>query len=457
MRNSLYGVRLWSDLAKLARKQEVWDVARVASTFCLLYDDGRWNIIRANDSSLETTLPKVQNLVATNEEITAHNNTELMRILAEVYCIHGEAYLCKSRDEGTLLGDSPSPPQDPKLKQKNQVTNTLDDPDWKTYCDWVKSLWQTAINDFKRALQLGCELSESWLVYSAAAYLWNYCKHKFDQASFREFVPVFQPVLTAMKTIGINGESVLYSEISYVLAKGIIQPWLPELPTRIVLPLEVEKGKGGGGGGGNTTAGIAHSNTAISNRTVQSSMTGSDNSIVTAGMKVPRIINIDPDATPELKQAMDIIENALTLTNGSNDNNKIPLSLRHKMLTLWVYLRQLLNINIPRNLSHEHDENKTPVLSASKAITAVEMISSSRNGLGEFVNCPTLNDAIKWVESANISWNDCIVELYLWSKLALVSLQVKNFNNVISCSEKGLKFGTRTEITSLKSQKIQEW
>ncbi len=34
--------QLWADLAKTARKQEVWDVCRVAARFCLLYDDGRW-------------------------------------------------------------------------------------------------------------------------------------------------------------------------------------------------------------------------------------------------------------------------------------------------------------------------------------------------------------------------------------------------------------------------------
>ena len=35
---------LWADLAKLARKQNVWDVALAAAKFCLLYDDGRWTI-----------------------------------------------------------------------------------------------------------------------------------------------------------------------------------------------------------------------------------------------------------------------------------------------------------------------------------------------------------------------------------------------------------------------------
>lgn len=37
-----YRARLWGDLAKTARKQEVWDVCRVAARFCLLYDDNRW-------------------------------------------------------------------------------------------------------------------------------------------------------------------------------------------------------------------------------------------------------------------------------------------------------------------------------------------------------------------------------------------------------------------------------
>lgn len=39
-----FRARLWADLAKAARKQEVWDVCRVAARFCLLYDDDRWKV-----------------------------------------------------------------------------------------------------------------------------------------------------------------------------------------------------------------------------------------------------------------------------------------------------------------------------------------------------------------------------------------------------------------------------
>ena len=31
-------IHIWAELAKVARKQNVWDVCRTASRFCLLYD-----------------------------------------------------------------------------------------------------------------------------------------------------------------------------------------------------------------------------------------------------------------------------------------------------------------------------------------------------------------------------------------------------------------------------------
>lgn len=39
-------MRIWADLTKTARKQQIWDVARVAARFCLLYDDERWSLKR---------------------------------------------------------------------------------------------------------------------------------------------------------------------------------------------------------------------------------------------------------------------------------------------------------------------------------------------------------------------------------------------------------------------------
>ena len=41
-----YRALLWGDLARTARKQQVWDVCRVAARFALLYDDNRWKVIQ---------------------------------------------------------------------------------------------------------------------------------------------------------------------------------------------------------------------------------------------------------------------------------------------------------------------------------------------------------------------------------------------------------------------------
>lgn len=47
----IFRVRIWADLAKTARKQQVWDAARVAARFCLLYDDNRWSKKNAGNTS----------------------------------------------------------------------------------------------------------------------------------------------------------------------------------------------------------------------------------------------------------------------------------------------------------------------------------------------------------------------------------------------------------------------
>ena len=48
--------RLWADLAKFARKCEVWDVAFVAAKFCLIFDDNRWTGVTPHTTITHTTV-----------------------------------------------------------------------------------------------------------------------------------------------------------------------------------------------------------------------------------------------------------------------------------------------------------------------------------------------------------------------------------------------------------------
>ncbi|KAF4106175.1 hypothetical protein G5714_013837 [Onychostoma macrolepis] len=75
-------MKLWGSLAKTARKQEVFDVCRVACRFCLLYDDGRW----------KNTTGEPKNRASPEQRNQTDPNTQrdLLRLLAEVSFISAE-------------------------------------------------------------------------------------------------------------------------------------------------------------------------------------------------------------------------------------------------------------------------------------------------------------------------------------------------------------------------------
>jgi hypothetical protein len=66
-------------------------------------------------------------------------------------------------------------------------------------------LSETATESFLRSIELGVELSESWIICSAATYLWNYNNHIFAQNRHREIVDVLQTVLDGLRKVGHAG------------------------------------------------------------------------------------------------------------------------------------------------------------------------------------------------------------------------------------------------------------
>ena len=107
-------MRIWADLTKTARKQQIWDVARVAARFCLLYDDQRWSLKRetkqtgddeggyveedrnneGRSSSGAGSLRKGEGQSKRNsyvaEEAKYNMDKDLLRTLAEVHFINAE-------------------------------------------------------------------------------------------------------------------------------------------------------------------------------------------------------------------------------------------------------------------------------------------------------------------------------------------------------------------------------
>ncbi len=59
---------------------------------------------------------------------------ELVRMLAEVHCIQGEATIQLIRSEGVQVFETPRPPKDTRKRPKGYVAqNTSEDKDWLAY------------------------------------------------------------------------------------------------------------------------------------------------------------------------------------------------------------------------------------------------------------------------------------------------------------------------------------
>lgn len=77
-------LKLWYDLSKIARKQQIWDICRVSCRFCTLYDNPKHidRFLRA------TTGQQPQQQQQTG--FASLFDQELMRNLAEVHFVFGE-------------------------------------------------------------------------------------------------------------------------------------------------------------------------------------------------------------------------------------------------------------------------------------------------------------------------------------------------------------------------------
>ena len=90
----------------------IWDVARAAARFCLLYDDGRWSLKRDNkigedevgyveddrtteggsSSGAGSRKPDIQTkrISVAGEEAVCNVEKDLLRVLAEIHLINAE-------------------------------------------------------------------------------------------------------------------------------------------------------------------------------------------------------------------------------------------------------------------------------------------------------------------------------------------------------------------------------
>ncbi|XP_064631435.1 cilia- and flagella-associated protein 46-like isoform X3 [Lineus longissimus] len=454
--------QLWADLAKTARKQEVWDVCRVASRFCLLYDDGRWkNVVPVRAETpkrrqrLQTQEQTAPDAAADGEDASPRNinrqassrpstptqliplyEKDLVRTLAEVNFINGEASVHLLRSEGIQLGDSPIPPEDKSKRPKGYVAKKPEeDPDWLDYCDWIKMLSDTATNSFLRSIDLGVELNESWVVCSATAYLWNYNNHILTQNRHREITDTLHAMLDGLKKVGHAGETSLLTNICTALAYANLQPWLPA-----PAPVETEQSEP----------------KAPRDKSPPKSAgkRGKKDAPSPMKMKSSTAVAISPDAQPDLKKALDACTYGLDATKGENPADIVPIGIRHPLLQMWVLTRQMLQQQISKMLGTDDLENMEGQRPMTRALVALEMLTLNGNGIMEFKEGPGLMETINLVEPCD--WSDKLVELQVWTRLAYLAYELKDHSAVVKTSNRALEFaakGTQRKDRKLDSHK----
>ncbi|KAK1166636.1 cilia- and flagella-associated protein 46 [Acipenser oxyrinchus oxyrinchus] len=436
-------MRLWATLAKVARKQEVWDVCCAACRFCLLYDDDRWKASKAVDyekkddeGAKEGILGDVSLAQGSPRMIKQSSEKDLIRILAQIRLICAEATIYKLRSEGILLNDKAIPPED---KSKHPIgfimKNPETDPEWLIYRDWIQYLSSYATENLLRAAELGVELHEAWIVCNAAVYIWNYNNHLIRSGRQRELVDTLQTVLAALKQTGHSGETVLLVMLCNTLAQGLIYPWIPSSAKNSDEKKEAEKRE------------------REKSTTIEKSKKGSGKG--TEKSNSVQTFLLDQNGLQDVKKALEVCEYALNLTNGNVPSEVVPIDIKQQIIVTWIKVKQLLQQQIGPRLEID-DEGKNDTQSAmTKILVGLEMHSCNRAKLMEF-SAPNLSVLAKM--TSDCSWSDPVVELQAWMQLAHFANLLHDHELVLVCSQRAMQLEeAAAKKAKLNKQEIYDY
>ncbi|XP_068054496.1 cilia- and flagella-associated protein 46 [Anomalospiza imberbis] len=406
---------LWADLAKVACKQEVWDVCRAACRFCLLYDDilfreatkhkekkNKANVTmmidgQGDSSSEESLLPaKYFSFEA-----------DLLRILAEIRFINAEATIHLLRLQGVKLNDHAVPPEATYQCHLGCVSYLPDsDPEWKTYSLWIDGLSWYAMENFQRAAEIGEELNEAWIVHNAVVYVLNYNRHVISSGRQRDIIEYLQTLLGAIKTVGHNGSTEILLMLCNALARGLIISWIPK-------PKPAEK---------------------IEDTAIESSRKAAAKKQEKAN--IIQSFSVDPSGLPDIKAALEICEFALNAMTGTIPNEKVSIAAQQQIIATWVKAKQLNQQQIRHLLGTQEENNDEAQNPLARILVGLEMYSCNGLGLMDFT-VPTLSQLLDL--ALECSWSDSLVELQTLTRFTYFAYVSQDYKRVMTCSKRVLE------------------
>ncbi|XP_063162642.1 cilia- and flagella-associated protein 46 [Candoia aspera] len=432
-------IRLWSEIAKTARKQSVWDVCRAACRFCLLYDDSQ-----LMKGSKRKKFKKKPSITTTSEDSEGNILREspvptkvfslerdLLRTLAEVRCINAEATIQLLRQEGVQLNDYPVLPIDANahtIGSSQHSTQTGKESQWKTYSNWINHLSQYAMENFLRAVKIGEELNEAWIVHNTVVYVLNHNKHLIISKRQRELVESLQILFNAVKNIGNFGNTTVVVTLCNALARGLILPWIPKMSSKPDEKKVTEEGP------------------TKRKKTALKAYDKSATALITP---------VDPAGIHDIKAAVEVCEFAMRLPNGSAPDEPAPIAMRQQVIATWVKAKQLLQHQIGRLYGSEDENNDDGSSPMTKVFIGLEMYSCNGLGLMDF-SLPNLSQLVKM--ALECSWSDSLVQLQTLTRLAHYAHNLHDHELVIACSQKILELDDKVLFnTDAKKKGINDY
>ncbi|XP_048407549.2 cilia- and flagella-associated protein 46 [Stegostoma tigrinum] len=430
-------VRIWADLAKVARKQEVWDVCRTACHFCLLYDDRRWKIenmpaeetIKLNASISEGSMTRsVGNFTRSDGSIIAdsslsiksphkvcHSFAALIRILAEVCFINAEATIQLLKSQGVQYNNHAVFPEEKQKELQEFGAKTPESvPQWISYSNWIDSLSSCATKNFLRGAELGMEIDDASIVCNAAIYIWNHNNHLLVAGRYKELVETFRTLLDALKQTGHCGETIFLVTLCNSLCQGLIQPWISS-------PAPNEKKE------------VRRSSLSANIKKAPPKKTEKPN--------IPQTVVVDPEGIPEITEALQICEYILNVTNGNEPSGVVPISVRRQIVVTWVKVKQLLQQQIGPNLGMDDEQSKDSQAPMIQALVALEMYSCNNSNLMKFT-VPSLHELEKQI--LDCTWSDQLLQLEVWIRLMQLANQNNDDSLLMRCAQKAFELNIST-------------
>ncbi|XP_040342798.1 cilia- and flagella-associated protein 46 isoform X7 [Herpailurus yagouaroundi] len=397
--NARERIQIWAELAKVARKQGVWDVCRTACRFCLLYD----NVKAKKPARLKRGKKKRGGDSAAQDgwghsEVTSQRQASpnLLRKFAEVGFINAEATVHLLRSEGVQLNDHPAPPEDPS---QHSAGHTLECPEdntqWAVYRTWIESLSQGAMDSWLRCAEIGREIQEGWIVQNAVVYVLNHNRHLIVAGRQRELVDALDHLLSIVKATGHNGDFTLLGMLCNTLARGLIINWIPtQVPEKSRRPMR------------------------------------------------PNLFHtpLDSGASAEVRTAVEVCEFALNLSTGTEPEEVVPVSTQQQLLATWVKARQLLQQQIGPRLGADEQSPNEDINSVTRVLVALEMYSCNGLGLMDF-SVPPLAQVVEMASECN--WSDPLVELQTLTRLTHFAHMAHDHEVTMACSQKAIQMGIR--------------